>query len=287
MNGRDEYCMENLSTIYRPITAQPFKNNESYIEIQPCEALKPYIRCFWGTPEPLEDIATLGLKHELIIPDTCMDIIFNINMDTNEIWDIFNGINDTSFSTKLKSTSNRNSCFAIRFNFWAVSLFCHNSLDKVLNAVTETEVYFSNFTRDLQDILINNPLITDRVEKTECYLLKKFNLDRQNNNVMNAVYKLLKSRGTVNISELAQFTSISQRHLERLFLQYIGVTPKKLSGLIRYQYLWRDILVNRNINIQDAVFKYGYTDQSHLNNDFKKYHAMTPRDAMIYAYKIR
>lgn len=37
----------SLDRLYHPLTAQPFKCDKNYIEIAPCDALKPYIRCFW------------------------------------------------------------------------------------------------------------------------------------------------------------------------------------------------------------------------------------------------
>lgn len=68
--------------------AQPFRNNDAYIEIEPCEALKPYICCFWGTVKPYTSLALPEVRQELVIPDTCMDIIFNIDMNKNELQDI-------------------------------------------------------------------------------------------------------------------------------------------------------------------------------------------------------
>ena len=62
--------MFTLSNLYRPITAQPFVNSETYIEIPPCEELKPYICCFWGIPKPYTSIAISEAKHDLVIPDT-------------------------------------------------------------------------------------------------------------------------------------------------------------------------------------------------------------------------
>lgn len=66
--------------------------------------------------------------------------------------------------------------------------------------------------------------------------------------------------------------------MERLFHEYIGMTPKKLSNLVRYQCLWRDIVSQSHFNILDAVYKYGYTDSSHLKREFKRYHSMSIRD---------
>ncbi|MDF2986678.1 MAG: transcriptional regulator, AraC family [Eubacterium sp.] len=279
--------MFKLNNIYHPVTAQPFLKDESYMEIQPCAALKPYICCFWGAPQPYLCVSSIEIKEKLVIPDTCMDIIFNINMDKHELTDLFAGISDTTFKDTVKKVTSTMSCFAIRFYSWAVPLFSDDSLNSALNTIVGVEAYFKTFKKDLQDILFDYPLIVDRVAKVEQYLTKKINLNKQNNNVMNAVFKILKANGRTNISELASYTAVSQRQLERLFLEYVGVSPKKFSNLVRYQYLWRDVLLDRNFNMQDGVFKYGYTDQSHLANDFKKYHAMSPMDAKMFAYNSR
>ena len=73
--------------------------------------------------------------------------------------------------------------------------------------------------------------------------------------------------------------------LERLFHEYVGITPKKLSNLIRYQFLWRDILCKLDFDVLSAVHKYGYTDQSHLLREFKRYHSMDIHEARTIALK--
>lgn len=64
--------MNHFYRLYRPATAVPHRNDSTYTEITPCSALRPYIKCFWGSVGPSAGKATAG---ELIIPDTCMDII--------------------------------------------------------------------------------------------------------------------------------------------------------------------------------------------------------------------
>jgi AraC-like DNA-binding protein len=277
--------MFKLSDIYYPITATPFNRDETYVEIEPCKDLKPYIRCFWGTLKPYIDNPSSKLESSLVTPDTCMDIIFDIDISKNQLTDIFCGINDTSFTTEKQESSATISSFAIRFYCWAVPLFSDEAMNRALNTFTETEVYFKKFKRDLENILLTSTSIVDRVGKVQDYLLMRLNINKQNNNLMNAVYKILQSKGTASISELMEFTTISQRQLERLLLEYVGVSPKKLSGLIRYQYLWQDIVRGNSISIQDLVSKYAYVDQAHLLRDFKKYHSMTPRDARAFAFK--
>ena len=74
MNGYIE-----LTARYVPITADPTCQSNTHSEIIPCEALRPYIRCFWGTAEPICNRVTDGTP-TLVIPDTCMDIIFNMGL---------------------------------------------------------------------------------------------------------------------------------------------------------------------------------------------------------------
>lgn len=104
---------------------------------------------------------------------------------------------------------------------------------------------------------------------------------------MNAVYKILEAKGTPTSAEISGYAAVGQRQLERLFLEYVGVSPQKLSKLVRFQYLWHDILFDRNFNMHDSVCKYTYSDQSHLLNDFKRYHTLSPGDARTFAYKTR
>ncbi len=65
--------LKSVPRIYRPITATPFLNDETYCEIAPCEALNPYIRCFWGAKKTLVSLCK-NEEFGLVIPDTCMDI---------------------------------------------------------------------------------------------------------------------------------------------------------------------------------------------------------------------
>lgn len=116
-------------------------------------------------------------------------------------------------------------------------------------------------------------------------LLNKLIKARENGVVNNTIQSILKMRGSFDVSDLARESFVSTRQLERLFHEYIGITPKKLSNLIRYQFLWRDILYETNFDILNAVYKYGYTDQSHLLREFKRYHSMDIHSAKAIALK--
>ncbi len=156
-------------------------------------------------------------------------------------------------------------------------------MSRILNCRSNIDEYFKNFKHELENKLIYTKTFAERTMIAEDFLLKRLNLNRQNNDVMNAIDKILVSKGNLKIAELSDHTTLSNRQLERLFKANIGVSPKKLSNMIRYQYLWQEILFSPQFDVQNAVHKYGYHDQAHLLNDFKKYHSLTPNNAIKFA----
>lgn len=275
----------DLSKIYRPITANPFRNNKMYTEISPCPALAPYICCYWGTSESISTSEYSQLKNDLVIPDTCMDIIINTNHTENYSSNIFSGIQDKFFISINESSISKISTFGIRFYAWAVIFFADDNMSNSLNSAIDIEAYFKNFKKELQERISETIDIHKKIEITEQILMKYINKNRENAVVMNAIYKIINTKGRASLKELCEYSCISDRQLQRLFKENIGTSPKKFEGLVRYQILWTDIVNNRINNMQDAVYEYGFSDQSHLINTFKKYHSLTHVNALKYAYK--
>ena len=143
--------MNQFYRLYRPATAVPHRNDSTYTEITPCSALRPYIKCFWGSVGPSAGKATAG---ELIIPDTCMDIIFEVNHSQNSMKSRFVGINNEAFtsagSTEEKDTS---STFGIRFFAWSAAMFSQDSMNGVKNKVFDAQYHYEAIKTALEPIL--------------------------------------------------------------------------------------------------------------------------------------
>ncbi|KWX79685.1 hypothetical protein AMQ84_06105 [Paenibacillus riograndensis] len=286
--------MYDLSELYYPITANPAGASE----ILPCRALRPYIRCFWGSAAlqqagafepgtPLVGQVSLTQEPEVIIPDTCMDIIWEWDAAAGEAGGVFCGINDAPFETGQAGQPTGKQYFAIRFHFWAVHLFADEHLRDVLNVHVPVEHYFGSFRKELGHRLQASRTFTDCIAAAENYLLRR--LDRRTrggpDSMMNAVYSILRHRGVVNARELENSAGVSSRQLERLFREYIGLTPKKTADLVRFQNVWLDLYLSPppRMAMLDMVYDYRYTHQSHMINSFKKFAGKTPLEALAYA----
>ncbi len=276
--------MFSLDKIYRPITACPFQNNETYCEVEPCEALKPYIRCFWGTPKPIT--AESEATHGLVIPDTCMDIIFSIDYTHNSCGGFFCTVDEKSYQT-MPCKNIQTETFAIRFYAWTAILFSDSDFINSKNRHFPVDKFFPNLKICLEPLLFDTPTFQGKIKIAEEFLLKSLDPNRINNDMMNALYCMISSCGRAKISDILNYTAVSERKLERIFNYNMGISPKAFSSLIRYQLIWQEMMSAQKFNVHDAVEKYGYTDQSHLLNDFKRHHLITPKEAIEFAYKNR
>lgn len=269
------------SRLFYPITATPFQRDAFYTELPPCPALKPYIRCFWGMPEPVHTPAvdTSG-PPRLVIPDACTDIIFTLDYTHNSIEGIYCAMGEDTFLADGDPESIVTSMFAIRFYAWTAALFAERPLSGSKNQVFPAEVFFPSLTRELTPMLMSVSSLSERAEIAGGYLLRRLRPDRVSSTLMNAVCDIISARGTMKIADLTASAAVSSRLLERVFDEQIGLSPKSFSSLVRYQMLWQELCLGRGGSMLDLVEKYGYYDQAHLLNDFKKRHTMTPAQAL-------
>lgn len=81
------------------------------------------------------------------------------------------------------------------------------------------------------------------------------------------------SGGGVRIGELVGESGWSHRYVARTFREHVGLTPKQLAGVIRFEQASAD-LGRRPLAEIAAV--HGYADQSHLTRDVVRYAGETP-----------
>ncbi len=266
-----------LYHLFAPITAA-----SSQWEFAPCEALKPYVRCFWYVCRQKN---ALNSTYTQVIPDGCMDIIFDVDLHNNSVSAAFCGLDDRPYNVENSVDKQRNGyTFGIRFYAWSAVCFSNDILRKTSNSACNAEQLFPFICYELQDCFFISDIGT-LISCAEKTLLKHINLQRQNSVVIESLYTILTEYGTVRTEELSRRMFVSRRQLERLFDDYIGMSPKRISSVVRHQLLWQDILSSKYFDVQHILMKYGYADQSHMLKDFRKYHGMNIAEAKTYAAK--
>lgn len=250
---------ETLAEAYFPLTAN---QGAGYREIEACPALKPWIRCFWVYTDQCDQI---------VIPDTCMDIILCVD-ETGKSEIFFCGINDFTFTSFNDSARPGVRLIGIRFYFWAVASFCTGSLKAVRNTKDQMDFYFPGWAEGLKQAFDAAESLEALWPKWEAFLLAHQHADPIPPLIMRAAELIIRRKGVLAIADLAAELGLEKRWMERKFLDFYGVSGKRLSLLIRYQLIWQACLQDHDFNVQDTVADYGFYDQAHLLNFFKKYH---------------
>lgn len=85
--------------------------------------------------------------------------------------------------------------------------------------------------------------------------------------------------GRLQVGQLAAEMGIHIRALERLFLEQLGMTPKRLIRLVRLQHLLSSLRAGSFNSLTDLAHACGYTDQSHMIKDFKELTGRLPGES--------
>ena len=89
------------------------------------------------------------------------------------------------------------------------------------------------------------------------------------------VAAVTKNRGSLRLGELARQTGYSERHINRVMLEALGLGVKSLSRIVRINCACRDLLVSRQ-TLTAVAHNLEYHDQAHFIRDFKSICGVTP-----------
>jgi methylphosphotriester-DNA--protein-cysteine methyltransferase len=84
----------------------------------------------------------------------------------------------------------------------------------------------------------------------------------------------------MSIGEIASRTGFTERHIEQLFKKHVGLTPKFLARIVRFNRIFH-LISDKQPDWSDIVFQSGFYDQSHFIRNFK---AFTGEDPSRYMF---
>jgi AraC-like DNA-binding protein len=169
--------------------------------------------------------------------------------------------------------------FGIRFFPHTASLFLNENIEQFNNQVFDFKDVAGAPVRLLHLKLLENPSLGKRVEIVEDFLLhrlsrfeKKFSKIQLVSNIMD---ELKQDEFFDNIENVASRYGITSRYLQKIFLQYSGLTPKLFSKINRFQNSLR-LVAKKGSTLTSIGYDCGYFDQSHFIREFKSFTGFTP-----------
>lgn len=91
------------------------------------------------------------------------------------------------------------------------------------------------------------------------------------------VDKIIHTSGKISVKELANQVYYSERHLNRIFGDTIGINVKSFTRLVRVNKAIR-MMKNPSFNMTQIAAQTGFYDQPHFNHEFKAVCNITPQE---------
>jgi AraC-like DNA-binding protein len=248
-----------------------------YREYAPHPALSPYVECFWSARDPE---AVAGAV-ETILPDGCPEWIFHLDAPYRSAGPE-PGAQPRSFLAGTTTgpisieTTGAVSTFGVRFRPAGVSAFHGVPLSELADAAATSEELWDGQGRRIEDAVRSAPDGRSRRHAVEVFLLSRLRPDRPaRGNLDSAVAMILAARGAVSIAALADRLGTGRRRLERAFAAGVGVPPKTLARLARFQNALRRAS-GAPPRWAEVAAECGYADQAHLIREFREFSGETP-----------
>jgi AraC-like DNA-binding protein len=83
-------------------------------------------------------------------------------------------------------------------------------------------------------------------------------------------------RRASSVDALVAESGLSLRQLERHFDDYVGVSPKQLVRIERFNRARQAIVQDGSRNLLDIAYAHAYADYAHMTRDFKDFLGLTP-----------
>ena len=131
----------------------------------------------------------------------------------------------------------------------------------------------------LQSALNNhicNGRINEAIEELKDYFIQSRSGNATGKMLLKAGMAMRDAHGTMPVNQVAAAAHATVRTLERNFKQSSGYTVKDVSALMRFEQVRNQLWLDPETNLAGLAHKLGYTDQSHLSREFKRYSGTTP-----------
>jgi AraC-like DNA-binding protein len=247
-----------------------------HLEFDPPEALQDSIKCFWYDKR----ISGEDSSNFEVLPDGYAEIIFYFGSICSVS---HNGILQPLPSPFIMGLLNQpvilNSdsmeVIATRCFPWTVFDLLGLTSGTGMGGVYLFEHPIAKLQLALQTLIESNKIEEAIVYVQEFFVNAQSQIPAESM-LFKAGTAMRKAKGIIPVTQVAAAAHATVRTLERNFKQSSGHSVKDVSGLMRFEQVRNHLWHYPDANISGLAQELGYTDQSHLSREFKRYSGTTP-----------
>lgn len=252
----------------------------NYVEYSPHPALRSYIECIWFAED---GGSSLSSRPERVLPDGCVEWILHL---ANPYRQFANGSwrqQGRSFVVGeltrflLLQPAGPVSTMGVRFRPLGAYRFFNFSLHELTDRLVPSRDIWAD-SGSIEEAIFEASSHRARKEVVERFLTHLLERSAHRPRFEVAVARIIRSRGQTRIRDIASEALLSPRQLEREFRAYLGISPKSLARIVRFQTLLSNLGEQQLREWASLALAAGYADQPHMVREFRAFAGQTPTD---------
>jgi len=254
--------------------------NLSFLEPRP--ALKAFVRCIWifesavGLPLAEQSVVTPTGGPRLIL--ACENAILSRAKgregENRDHTLYLLGVRDVPVT--LYTRPGRTLFIGVDFSPQGAHALLKVPMFELTNRATPLADLISVGGSPISEDLWSCATAEEKVDSVQDFLCQRLSQDRANPIVDYCVAAIERSSGGVSVQDLAERSGYSRRYLEMLFQNHVGITPKRLASIIRFQSVYRSWAAHNAYGDILGAASNRYYDQAHFVRHFKQMTGFPP-----------
>ncbi|PJZ47319.1 helix-turn-helix domain-containing protein [Leptospira brenneri] len=183
-------------------------------------------------------------------------------------------------TVKHNALSKGSEIIIVKFQPWGAFSFFNRPMYELNQIGTSGYELFNKMDLDeLQSRLQEARDNRLKIEQLENFLLRAVKNQNINPRIVESISQMKASQGKIKIQEIASIVNLSVDTFEKKFREITGVTPKRISSIIRMSSVVREI--PKYTSFTRLAYDFGYFDQSHFIKEFKSFTGKTPTQFLV------
>lgn len=230
-------------------------------------------------PMPSDDL-------KLIVPNACAKLVIpfrNGLIGTSAAWRhetkedriSFIGISDISAMVDYASDGPAGN-ITVEFSPLGAYRFFNLAWKDLKNNICNYSDIDPKAALSLEELLANTAMAGEKIKIVQGFLLQQLSKSKDDAIFDYCVQQIIATRGRASLKELEHYTGYTARWINMKFNERLGLSPKNLSSIIRFQQYYKSLVTNTEQFFMQKEFYSYYHDQSHFIRDFKRFTGFPP-----------
>lgn len=243
-------------------------------------SLRGIVRCYWT----LKSTPDETLEPQRIVPDGCCEMLFHLGDLYEQILPsgerivqprcfVFGQITEP---LTVKPTGETD-IFSVRFTPEGFSAIAPVPLKTLANCATSLSTLFGQEAENLSSDIIKAKATESRIRLIESFIVNQLSQEGAcRKAVAECIAVIMRLKGQLSVDELSQHAAISEREMERKFTRMVGLSPKKLTRIVRIHQAAKSLIHGENESLTAVALENQFYDQAHFNREFKAFTGVSP-----------